>query len=99
MRMTISEFLEHVDSALPRCRYRIQAVQQEAPPSTDRRRARISPGYVVIVQDASSGKPYEFIVSREDLATDARGEWQASVIARAVRELSVVPQRAAEAKL
>ena len=97
--MTISEFLEHVDRALPRSRFKLNAIEIAPPhrPSADpkqRPRAQQSPGYTISVLDARTGKRLEFTVTRDELATDARGEWQASVIARAVKETSYQPDRA-----
>jgi len=91
MRMTISEFLEHVDGALPRGRYRLTAEPQAPKRSTEDerpRRAQLSPGYVVVATDSRTGARYQFLVSRDELGTDARGEWQASVVARTIKELS-----------
>lgn len=95
MRMTISEFLEHVDRVLPRGRYRLQAVPIVEPTTAPRARGLASPSYVVHVEDSQTGKRLEFRVEREDLATDARGEWQAYVVARAVKELSAAREQVA----
>lgn len=90
MRMTISEFLEHVERALRRGRYRLNAVEDRSK-SDPAVQGVQSPDYVVVVQDSQTGRRHDFRVSREELATDARGEWQASIIARTVQELTRQP--------
>jgi len=64
--------LEGVAGLLPRGQYRLQA-------TTGAR------GHVVSVRGSTGGRCWEFPVGRAELATEARAEWVAISIARAVR--------------
>jgi len=64
--------LEGVDALLPRGSYRVQATAS-------------SQGHVVSVEGIADKRSWEFPVRRDELATDARAEWVAISIARAVR--------------
>jgi hypothetical protein len=73
MSSTISILLEQVAAALPPG-YRVQA------------RATAT-GHVVQVEDRSGLQQKEFVVQRRELSTDARAEWVAITIARAIRDV------------
>lgn len=70
MRATISMVLEGVAAALPRGQCRVQARESGR-------------DYIVSVR-AATGVDLDFPVRRSELATEARAEWVALDIARAV---------------
>lgn len=72
MRVSFSELLEMVDRCLPRSRYRVHG-------TTDGR------GFFVHVDSVDRAHHMEFPIARDELATDARAEWSAIMIARKVK--------------